>query len=70
MAVHDRQQHVEVGDDDRTVAAAEVTTSEESGGTARASCVPSPGTSLRAAGRASSMPCWTFPRCRKAHAWK
>ena len=37
MAVHDRQQHVEVGDDDRTVAAAEVTTSGESGGTARAS---------------------------------
>jgi hypothetical protein len=37
MAVHDRHQHVEVGDDDRTVAAAEVTTSEESGGTARAS---------------------------------
>jgi hypothetical protein len=37
MAAHDRHQHVEVGDDDRTVAAAEVTTSEESGGTARAS---------------------------------
>ena len=37
MAAHDRHQHVEVGEDDRTVAAAEVTTSEESGGTARAS---------------------------------
>ena len=37
MAAHDRHQHVEVGDDDRTVAAAEVTTSGESGGTARAS---------------------------------
>ena len=37
MAVHDLHQHVEVGDDDRIVAAAEVTTSEGSGGTARAS---------------------------------
>jgi hypothetical protein len=37
MAAHDRHQHVEIGDDVRTVAAAEVTTSEESGGTARAS---------------------------------
>jgi hypothetical protein len=37
MVAHDRHQHVEVGDDDRTVAAAEVTISEESGGTARAS---------------------------------
>ena len=37
MAAHDRHQHVEVGDDDRMVATAEVTTSEESGGTARAS---------------------------------
>jgi hypothetical protein len=37
MAAHDRHQHVEVGDGDRTVAAAEVTTSGESGGTARAS---------------------------------
>jgi hypothetical protein len=37
MAAHDRHQHVEVGDDDRTVAAAEVTTSEKFGGTARAS---------------------------------
>ena len=37
MSAHDRHQHIEVGDDDRTVATAEVTTSEESGGTARAS---------------------------------
>jgi hypothetical protein len=43
MAAHDRHQHVEVGDDDRTVAAAEVTTSEESGGTARASLRAEPG---------------------------
>jgi hypothetical protein len=37
MAEHDRHQHVEVSDDGRTVAAAEVTTPEGSGGTARAS---------------------------------
>ena len=37
MAAHERHQHAEAGDDDRTAAAAEVTTPEESGGTARAS---------------------------------
>jgi hypothetical protein len=37
MAKPDRHHHVEVKDDDRTVAAAEVTTCGESGGTARAS---------------------------------
>jgi hypothetical protein len=37
MAGHDRRQRVEVSDDDRTVATAEVTTSEGSGGTARVS---------------------------------
>jgi hypothetical protein len=36
MAEHDRHQHVEVSDGGRTVAAAEVTTPEGSGGTARA----------------------------------
>jgi hypothetical protein len=36
-AGHDLRQHVEVSDDDRTVASAEVTTSEGSGGTARVS---------------------------------
>jgi hypothetical protein len=30
-------------------------------------CAPSPGTSPRAAARAWPMPCWTFPKCRKAH---
>src|SRR5580704_17203016 len=37
MAGDDLRQHVEVSDDDRTVATAEVTTSEGSGGTARVS---------------------------------
>ena len=37
MAGHDLRQRVEVSDDDRTVATAEVTTSEGSGGTARVS---------------------------------
>jgi hypothetical protein len=43
MAAHHRHQHVEVGDDDRTVAAAEVVTSEGSGGTAWASLRAEPG---------------------------
>jgi hypothetical protein len=37
MAEHDLHQRVEVGDDDRTVVTAEVTTSEGYGGTARVS---------------------------------
>ena len=37
MAEHDLRQSLEVGDDDRTVATAEVITSEASGGTARVS---------------------------------
>jgi hypothetical protein len=37
MTEHDLSQWLEVGDDDRTVATAEVTTSEGSGGTARVS---------------------------------
>jgi hypothetical protein len=37
MTEHDLSQRLEVGDDDRTVATAEVTTSAESGGTARVS---------------------------------
>ena len=37
MAEHERHQHVEVNDNDRPVAAAEVTTPAEAGGTARAS---------------------------------
>jgi hypothetical protein len=43
MAGHDLSQHVEVSDDDRTVATAEVTTSEGSGGTARVSLHAEPG---------------------------
>jgi hypothetical protein len=43
MAEHDLCQRVEVSDDDRTVATAEVTTSEESGGTARVSLHAEPG---------------------------
>jgi hypothetical protein len=43
MAEHDLHQRVEVSDDDRTVAAAEVTTSEGSGGTARVSLHAEPG---------------------------
>ncbi len=43
MAAPDMRQHVEVSDDDRTVATAEVTTSEESGGTARVSLRAEPG---------------------------
>ena len=43
MAEHDLRQRVEVSDDDRTVATAEVTTSEESGGTARVSLRAVPG---------------------------
>ena len=42
-AGHDLRQHVEVSDDNRTVATAEVTTSEESGGTARVSLRAEPG---------------------------
>lgn len=37
MPEHDQRQHAEVHDDDRAVAAAEVTTSEGPGGTARTS---------------------------------
>ena len=37
MTEHDLSRRLEVGDDDRTVATAEVTTSAESGGTARVS---------------------------------
>jgi hypothetical protein len=43
MAGNDLHQHVEVSDDDRTVATAEVTTSEGSGGTARVSLRAEPG---------------------------
>src|SRR3984893_5191309 len=43
MAGDDLRQHVEVSDDDRTVATAEVTTSEGSGGTARVSLHAEPG---------------------------
>ena len=43
MAANDQHQHVEVVDDDRTVATAEVTTSAGSGGTARASLHAEPG---------------------------
>ncbi|HEX2823821.1 MAG TPA: TetR family transcriptional regulator [Streptosporangiaceae bacterium] len=58
-------QRVEVSDDDRTVATAEVTTSEGSGGTARVPLRAGPGTSRQGAARAWSMLCWIFPRCRK-----
>lgn len=43
MAQHDLRQSLEVGDDDRTVATAEVTTSQGSGGTARVSLHSEPG---------------------------
>ena len=43
MAGHDLRQRVEVSDDDRTVATAEVTTSEGPGGTARVSLRAEPG---------------------------
>jgi hypothetical protein len=43
MAEHDLRQHLEVGDDDRTVVTAEVTTSEGSGGTAWVSLQAEPG---------------------------
>ena len=43
MAGHVLRQRVEVSDDDRTVATAEVTTSEGSGGTARVSLRAEPG---------------------------
>jgi hypothetical protein len=43
MAEPDRRQHVEVSDDDRTIATAEVTTSAGSGGTARVSLRAEPG---------------------------
>jgi hypothetical protein len=43
LAGNDLRQHVEVSDDDRTVATAEVTTSEGSGGTARVSLHAEPG---------------------------
>jgi hypothetical protein len=43
MAGHDLRQRVEVRDDDRTVATAEVTTSQGSGGTARVSLRAEPG---------------------------
>ena len=43
MAGHVLRQRVEVSDDDRTVATAEVTTSEGSGGTARVSLHAEPG---------------------------
>jgi hypothetical protein len=43
MAGHDLRQGVVVSDDDRTVATAEVTTSEGSGGTARVSLRAEPG---------------------------
>ena len=43
MAGNDLRQSVEISDDDRTVATAEVTTSEGSGGTARVSLRAEPG---------------------------
>jgi hypothetical protein len=43
MTGHDLLQHVEVSDDDRMVAAADVTTSEGPGGTARVSLHAEPG---------------------------
>jgi hypothetical protein len=43
VAGHDLRQRVEVSDDDRTVATAEVTTSEGSGGTARVALHAEPG---------------------------
>jgi len=55
MARQDLHRHVEISDDERTVAAAEVA-SEGSGGTARASLRAESGHITRAAARAWSMP--------------
>ena len=55
MAGHDLHQHVEISNGDRTVAAAEVTTSPGPEGTARVSLRAESGTSLRAAAQAWSM---------------
>ena len=66
MARQELHRHVEISDDERTVAAAEVT-SEGPGGTAWASLRAASGTLPPAAARAWSMPCWTFPKYGKAH---
>ena len=70
MAEHDLRQRVEVSDDGRTVATAEVTASEGLGGTVRVSLHAEPGHITRDAARAWSMLCWIFPRRRKARAWR
>jgi hypothetical protein len=49
MAEHFRHRHVEINDGERTVAAADVTTSQESDEPLERLCGPSPGTSHRAA---------------------
>ena len=67
MARRELYRHVEISDSERTVAAAEVT-SEGPGGTARAALCAESGHITRAAARAWSMPCLTFPKCGKAHA--
>ena len=70
MTEHDLSQRLEVGDDDRTVATAEVTTSAESGGTARVSLQAESRHIPPAAARAWSTRCWTCPKCAAAPAWK
>ena len=70
MAEHDLRQSLEVGDDHRTVATAEVITLKHPAARPGCLCRPSPATSPQAAALASSMPCWTFPRSGKARIWK
>ena len=70
MAEHDLRQRVEVSDGDRTVATAEVITSEGSGGTARVSLRAEPGHITPGRRACLVDACWIFPRCSKAHAWR
>ena len=65
MARQELHRHVEISDDKRTVAAAEIT-SEGPGGNRRASLRAESGHITPGAARAWSMPCWTFPKCGKA----
>ena len=68
MREQDLCQYLEVADDDRMVATAEVTTSEGSGGTAWVSLHAEPG-HIRPGRRARLVDAvWIFPRCGRAHA--
>ena len=67
MARRELHHHVEISDDDRTVVATAEVTSQGPGGTARASLCAESGHITPGRARAWSMPCWTCPKCRKAH---